>query len=96
MYVLFTGGKAYSGGGWVGGWVCVCRGGGSGGSGPSDKRGGVHPVHEKTGGQFPKKVFRPQFGLKISGEGGGGWRCPGSSPGSATGGCYNRQFTVVN
>ena len=82
-----------------GGCVCVCvrggGGGGSGGSGPSDKRGGVHPVHEKTGGQFQKKIFRPQFGLKISG-GRGGWRYPGPSPGSATGGCYNRQFMVVN
>ena len=69
MYVLFTGGRAYSGGG----CVCVCVGGegGSGGSGPSDKRGGVHPVHEKTEGQFQKKIFRPQFGLKISGGGGG-------------------------
>ena len=50
----------------------MCRGGGSGGSGPSDKRGGVHPVHEKTGRQFQNKNFRPQFGLKISGGGGGG------------------------
>ena len=48
----------------------IVGGGGSrGGSRPSDKRGGGHLVSEKKGGQFQKKFFLPQFGLKIEGVG---------------------------
>ena len=64
--------------------LIVGAGGSRGGSRPSDKRGGGgYLVSEKKGGQFPKKIFRPQFGLEIRG---GGRGCPGPSPGSATGG----------
>ena len=54
MYVLFTGRRAYSGGG----------SGGSSGSRPSDKRGSGHPVPEKKGGAV---FFGPTVGLKIGG-----------------------------
>ena len=71
--------------------------GGSGGPRPSDKRGGGHLLPEKKGGgavsKKSKKFFGPQFGLKQLRRGGG---CPGPSRGSATGGFYNREFTVVN
>ena len=74
MYVLFTDRRAYSGGGGaVADADLQIRGGGGG-----------YLVSEKKGGQFQKKIFRPQFGLKIRGAGGRG--CPGPSPGSATGG----------
>ena len=67
MYVLFTGGRTYSGGGWVG----VKGAGGSGGSGPSDKRGEVHPVHEK-------KFSAPVWSKNKWGE--GGLEVPGPLP----------------
>ena len=65
----------------------------SGGSRPSDKRGGSHPVPEKKGGgQFPKKTFSAPVWSKNKGE--GGTRAPPLDP--LLGGFYKRQFTVVN
>ena len=53
----------------------------SGGSRPSDKVGGRGDGLKKIFG----RPFGPQFGLKISGEkGGGGSSLPGPSPGSTT------------
>ena len=73
MHVLFTGRRAYSGGGGMGGAMAdpdLQVRGGDGHSVPEEK--GMEP--------FQKKNFRPQSGLKLR-RGGG---CSGSSPGSAT------------
>ena len=73
MHVLFTGRRAYSGGGGMGGAMADPDRQVRGGDG--------HSVPEKKGMEpFQKKNFRPQFGLKLR-RGGG---CSGSSPGSAT------------
>ena len=65
----------------VEGPIVGARGGVSGGSRPSDKRGGGgHPVPEKkVGGAVSKKIFSAPVWSKNKGGG-----CPGSSPGSAT------------
>ena len=80
----------------VEGPIVGARGGGggvSGGSRPSDKRGGGagHPVPEKKGGQFQKKFFSAPVWSKNRGEGA---RAPPLDP--SLGECYNRQFTVIN
>ena len=84
MHVLFTGRRAYSGGGGMDGAMA---------DPDLQVRGGDgHSVPEKKGMEpFQKKNFRPQFGLKLRRGG-----CSGSSLDPPLRECYNRQFTVVN
>ena len=58
MYVLFTGGRAYSGGG----CVCVCRGGGAVADPDLQIRGGQFiQSMRKQRGNFKKKFFGPSL-----------------------------------
>ena len=81
MYVLFTGGKAYSGGGWVGGWVCV-GGGGAVADPDLQIRGGEFIQSMRKQGAISKKSFSAPVWSKNKwgGGGAGGARAPPLGP----------------
>ena len=82
MYVLFTGRRAYSGGGAMADPDLQIRGGGS------------HPVPEKKGGG---EQFQKNFSALVWSKNKGGGGCARTPPlDPPLGGFYNRQFTVVN